>query len=65
MNLKCNDSEEYEVKYLKKTENNKVFTDDETKHYHIDYNDIIEFLEVPTIDNHGRYYFKNSILLFT
>lgn len=53
----------YEVRYLKKTENTKVFIDDEPKHYYIDYSDIIEPLEVPTIDNRGRYHFKNPIVV--
>ncbi|KAG8170987.1 hypothetical protein JTE90_009311 [Oedothorax gibbosus] len=53
----------YEVRYLKKTDNEKIFIDDGTEQYHIDYSDIIQLLEVPTIDNRGRYHFKNSILV--
>lgn len=56
-------SDGYDVRYLKHTENDKVFIDDDPQSYYIDYNDIKMILPVPTIDNRGRYHFKTPVLV--
>lgn len=62
----------YEIRYLKKSENNKhVFTDEDPEaKFFLDPSHILELrisncwnLEVPTIDNRGRYHFKNEVHL--